>query len=182
MTEEFKGRGLTPHNLPWGGGYPEDFVEPAVIHIDSDLKEKLDASLTKVREDGELVHLEIPVSEESQKVLGRGMSKHFVTYDSVGYYAKATDENGYPVEDAQQEIPDPITLAATVNINNLDLENDMIAKGAKQIMANELNLMFAEQGIKTHYTPEMLSALAAERLRAEQKRKKKARINKRKRK
>lgn len=176
MTEEFKGRGLTPHNMPWGGGYPEDFVERVEIPVDPETKGKLDASLATVR-------------EEAQNVVGRGLTKHFVAMDVCAYRAEAVDENGYPIGNSREdhakretEFPDPITIAATVNINNLDLENDMIAKGAKQIMANELNLMFAEQGIKTHYTPEMLSALAAERLRAEQKRKKKARINKRKRK
>lgn len=131
MTEEFKGRGMTPHNMPLGG-YPEDFVQPANL-------------------------MDVPAIEDLKR--------------------------SYGVEEIRKLQPGPdFKITAEVSITQEDLMTDMARKGAKQILANELNRAFAEEGIKTHYTPEMLSALASERLRAEQRQKKKARINKRKRK
>ena len=92
------------------------------------------------------------------------------------------------VEEICKFTPGPdIEIKVDMKITSEDLTPDglmgkMVRNGAKQILAEELNNAFAEEGITTHYTAEMLSALAAARLRAEQKHKKKARINKRKRK
>lgn len=54
-----------------------------------------------------------------------------------------------------------------------DLTTQMARMGAKQILAQELNRAHEQLGVKSYYTPEMLSALASKRLRAQQKAKKK---------
>lgn len=221
MTER-KGPGFSLPDNGWDHAeelHLEHLAAHKPIELDPELKERLDASLAHVREEDGLVHLEIPVSEESQKRVGRGLSKHFLTMDTASFLAQPipgdylesqgipiqarqvdqalmpanvmdvpaveqfAEQNGYKLEKLN-EFPrgEDFEIKAKVEITQEDLMSEMAEKGAKQIMAHELNRMFAEQGITTHYTAEMLSALAAERLRAEQKRKKKARINKRKRK
>ena len=85
----------------------------------------------------------------------RGHVKNLITYDDFGY------------------LPPEMKISAQVDITQLDVNSKMTRITAKQIMAGEINTVMASLGIKTKYTPEMLSAIAAASVRKKQKAKKK---------
>lgn len=174
MTEEFKGRGMTPHNMPWGGVYPED----------------------------EAGRVEMPTSPELDATVkrARGQSPAFVHLDPIAYYAQpanthdtenldekrveAENAAGVPVKLRTVTTPDAFNIdnippensfeiSAKVSVSMDDLNTKMARNGAKSILANELNRAHEQLGLKSYYTPEMLSAMASARLRAQQKAKKK---------
>jgi hypothetical protein len=85
----------------------------------------------------------------------RGQTKHFIHMDTCGF------------------LPPEMEIKANPTVTMDDLKDDMARIGAKQILATELNEAFSQAGVVSYFTPEMLSALAAKRLRAQQKAKKK---------
>ena len=126
----------------------------------------------------------------------RGENPGIIHYDSFGYFATPANVNDTENLEANRAEAErasgvPVTAPRPFNLDNIppensfdfsakvevtmeDLTSQMARMGAKQILAQELNIAHAQLGVKSYYTPEMLSALASKRLRAQQKAKKKA--------
>lgn len=134
---------------------------------------------------------------EAKSQYPRGLTPHFTHLDHGTEFIPANvmdvpaveefaQQNGYDVEKLTN-FPRGEDLEITTNVaaNKDDLTPDglmgvMVRNGAKQILSDELNRASTQLGVVSYYTPEMLSALASARLRAEQKAKKKLKNRKRK--
>lgn len=130
----------------------------------------------------------------------RGITHGIIHYDSFGYLSepanvKDTENLEANRTEAERVAGVPVKLRTVTtpgafNLDNIppensfdfsanpevtidDLTTQMARMGAKQILAQELNRAHEQLGVKSYYTPEMLSALASKRLRAQQKAKKK---------